>query len=97
MSYVVFKRAYHRRIQGTRVARNPVQAPKPGFRIKEPQLESFETLTLLAWHLSGGINIRIRGAAEDFPILIKRIELGPILAVFEPLVQAGIWHFPFAD
>src|SRR6266480_7953435 len=97
MPYVVFKGAYHRRIQNTGVAGNPIQAPQPGVRIKEPQRESFETFTLLAWHLSGGINIHIRGATEGFGILIKRIELGPILAVFEPLVEPAIVHLPFAD
>ena len=45
----------------------------------------------------GGINVRIRSAAEDFPILIRRIEFGPILAIFQPLVEPAIVHFPFAD
>ena len=52
---------------------------------------------LLSGEFSGGINVRIRSAAEDFPILVIRIELSPILAVFEPLVEPAIVHFPFAN
>ena len=52
---------------------------------------------LLPRHFSSGINIHVRGAAEHLPILVIRIELGPIFAVFEPLVEPAIMHLPFAD
>jgi hypothetical protein len=66
------------------------------FGLKSQQRDPFKIFALLAWHLSGGISVHIRGAAESFGILVKRIELGPILAVFEPLVEPAIMHFPFA-
>ena len=97
MADIVFKGAYYRRVHHTAVAGNPVQAPQFCCRIKKAQCEAFKMFALLAWHLAGGINIHIRGAAEHFPVLIRRIELCPILAVFEPLVETAIVHLPFAD
>src|SRR4029453_19381093 len=97
MSDTILKRTHHRRVDHTGIARDPVQTPQPGLRIKEPQSKAFKEFAILPGELRGGIGIHIGVAAQDFGVLVRGIELRPFLAVFQSLVEMAVMHLPFAD
>lgn len=96
MPDAIFKGADDRRIDGAGVARDPIEAPESGLRIEESQGKTFEELAFQPGELGGGIRVHIGGAAENFRVLIRGLEFGPIPAVCQSLVEVAIVHVPFA-
>ncbi len=94
---VFIERADDRRIDLSRIARDPVETPETRLGIEEAQGEPFEKFALQSGKPGRGIRIHVGCAVEDLRIHVGGIELCPVVAIGQPLVQVPVVHFPFAD
>src|SRR6476661_7056142 len=94
---VFIKRTDDRWIDLSRVARDPVETPETRLGIEEAKGESFEKLALQSGKPGRGIGIHVGRALEYLRIHVGGIELCPVVAIGQPLVQVPVVHFPFPD
>ena len=94
---VFIERADDRWIDLSRIARDPVETPETRLGIEEAQGEPFEKFALQSGKPGRGIGIHVGRAVEDLRIHVGGIELCPVVAIGQPLVQVPVVHFPFPD